>query len=202
MSRRAAIEEKNMSILNCFFALAAAFFVAIPGFATASDALTVDAGALANLRLSMPDSAASKNYLGLKGTDTFTMPQIKADTVIIEIFSMYCPICQAEAPVVNELHQLIEKTPSLKGKVKLIGIGTGNSAFEVEVFRKKYNILFPLFPDEKFAIQKALSEPIRTPTFIAIKGYGGKGLKVKHIHIGRMTPKQFLKEVTAASRRK
>jgi hypothetical protein len=202
MSRCAAIEEKNMTILNCFFALAAAFFVTIPGFAAASDSLAVDAGALANLRLSMPDSAASKNYLGLKGTDTFTIPQIKADTVIIEIFSMYCPICQAEAPVVNELHRLIEKTPSLKGKVKLIGIGAGNSAFEVEVFRKKYNILFPLFPDEKFGIQKALSGPIRTPTFIAIRGSGGKGLKVQHVNIGRMTPKQFLKEATAASRRK
>lgn len=191
-----------MSILNCFFALAAAFFVAIPGFAAAPDSLKADAAALANLRLSMPESAASKNYLGLEGTGTFTMSQIKADTVIIEIFSMYCPICQAEAPVVNKLHQLIEKTPSLKGKVKLIGIGAGNSAFEVDVFRKKYNVLFPLFPDEKFGIQKALSEQIRTPTFIAIKGYGGKGLKVQHVHIGKMTPEQFLKKVTAASRRK
>jgi thiol-disulfide isomerase/thioredoxin len=202
MSRCAAIEEKNMSILNCCLALAAVSFVTIPGLATASDSLTVDAGALAGLRLSVSDNAAAKAYLGLKGTDTFTMPQIKADTVIIEIFSMYCPICQAEAPVVNELHQLIEKTPSLKGKVKLIGIGAGNSAFEVEVFRKKYNILFPLFPDEKFAIQKALSGPIRTPTFIAVRGYGGKGLKVQHVHIGRMTPEQFLKKATAASRRK
>ena len=202
MSRRATIEEKNMSILNCFFALAAVCFVTIPGLATASDSLTVDAGALAGFRFSIPDNAGAKNYLGLKGTDTFTIPQIKADTVIIEIFSMYCPICQAEAPVVNELHRLIEKTPSLKGKVKLIGIGAGNSAFEVEVFRKKYNILFPLFPDEKYGIQKALSGPIRTPTFVAIKGFGGKGLKVQHVHVGRMTPKQFLKEVTAASRRK
>ncbi len=164
-----------MSILNCFFALAAAFFVTIPGLATASDSLTVDAGALANLRLSMPDSAASKNYLGLKGTDTFTIPQIKADTVIIEIFSMYCPICQAEAPVVNELHRLIEKTPSLKGKVKLIGIGAGNSAFEVEVFRKKYNILFPLFPDEKFGIQKALSRADPNPNIYCDQGFWRQG---------------------------
>jgi thiol-disulfide isomerase/thioredoxin len=202
MSKCAAIKGKNMSILNCFFALTAVCIVTIPGLAAASDSLTVDAGALACMQLSMPDDAAAKDYLGLKGTGTFTMPQIKAETVIIEIFSMYCPICQAEAPVVNELHQLIEKTPSLKRKVKLIGIGAGNSAFEVEVFRKKYNILFPLLPDEKFAIQKAISGPIRTPTFIAIKGYSGKGLKVQHTHVGRMTPEQFLKKATAASRRK
>lgn len=187
-----------MSILNCFLALATVTFVTIPGLARASESLTVDAGALAGMQLSIAENAAAKDYLGLKGTGTFTMPQIKADTVIIEIFSMYCPICQAEAPMVNELHQLIENTPSLKGKVKLIGIGTGNSHFEVDVFRKKYNILFPLFPDEKFLIQKAVSEPIRTPTFIAIKQIDGKGLKVQRTHVGGIKPEQFMKELMAA----
>ncbi len=192
----------NMSVINCFLALVAVSLTVIPALAAGPDSLVVDAGALADLRFSTPQNAGAKGYLGLKDSGAFTLPQIKANTVIIEIFSMYCPICQAEAPVVNELHQYIEKTPSLRGKVKLIGIGAGNSAFEVDVFRKKYNILFPLFPDEKFAIQKALSGPIRTPTFIVVKGSGGKALKVHHAHIGRIDAKEFMKQVTAASRRK
>jgi thiol-disulfide isomerase/thioredoxin len=192
------VKERNMKMFKSFLALAAVLLVMIPGLATASESFAVDAKILARMKLSMPEGAAAKDYLGLSNTGTFTMPQIKADTVIIEIFSMYCPICQAEAPVVNELHQLIENTPSLKGKVKLIGIGTGNSHFEVDVFRKKYNILFPLFPDEKFLIQKALSEPIRTPTFIAIRHVDGKGLKVQRTHIGGIKPEQFLKELMAA----
>jgi thiol-disulfide isomerase/thioredoxin len=192
----------KMGIINCFLALVAVSLGVIPALAAGPGSLVVDAGALAGLQFSAPKKAAAKGYLGLKDSDAFTLPQIKADTVIIEVFSMYCPICQAEAPVVNELHQLIEKTPSLKGKVKLIGIGAGNSAFEVEVFRKKYNILFPLFPDEKFGIQKALSGPIRTPTFIAVKGYGRKTLKVRYVHVGKIDPKQFLKAATAASRRR
>jgi thiol-disulfide isomerase/thioredoxin len=192
----------NMSLVNCLLALVAVSLGVLPALAAGPDSLVVDAGALAEFSLATPESSAAKNYLGLSDTGTFTLPRIKANTVIVEIFSMYCPICQAEAPVVNELHQYIEKTPSLRGKVKLIGIGAGNSAFEVEVFRKKYNILFPLFPDEKFAIQKALSGPIRTPTFIVVKGSGGKALKVHHAHIGRIDAKEFLKQVTAASRRK
>jgi thiol-disulfide isomerase/thioredoxin len=191
-----------MRILSCCAGLALVSLILISGMAAASDSLVVDAGVLAGLRFPTPKNSGARAYLGLKDSDAFTLPQIKADTLIIEIFSMYCPICQAEAPVVNELHRLIEKTPSLKGKVKLIGIGAGNSEFEVGVFRKKYNILFPLFPDEKFAIQKALSGPIRTPTFIAVKGYGRKTIKVHHAHIGKIDPKQFLKAATAGSRRK
>ena len=192
-----------MNILHFFLAVVAVSFVAFPGLAAAaSDSFQIDADALSGLRFSMPENPAAKAYLGLTGTGTFTMPQIRADMVIFEIFSMYCPVCQAEAPVVNTLHQLIQGTSSLKGKVKLIGIGAGNTPFEVEIFRKKYNVLFPMFPDEKLSIQKAISGPIRTPTFVAVKSYGGNRLKVQHSHVGGINPEQFLKEIVAASHRK
>jgi len=191
-----------MNMVHCFLALVAVSLVMVPGFAVTSDSLEVNAGVLSSFPLSIPESTAAKDYLGLNGTGTFTIPQIKANIVIFEIFSMYCPVCQAEAPVVNELNQLIENTSSLKGKVKLIGIGAGNSPFEVEVFRKKYSIQFPIFPDEKLAIQKVISGPIRTPTFVAVKRSDGKRLSVQHSHVGRISPEQFLKEVIAASNRK
>ena len=120
------------------------------------------------ISLTIPKDPAHRDYLGLEGEGEFKIPQIETEAVIIEIFSMYCPHCQREAPHVNELYKAIEQSPKYKGKFKIIGIGAGNSSFEVEVFRQKYEIPFPLFPDPDLSIHERLGD-VRTPYFIGVK---------------------------------
>lgn len=130
-------------------------------------------GVLPELILSVPPKPEHQKYLGLAGEGRFIIPQIKAEVVLLEIFSMYCPHCQNNAQIVNEFYRTIENNRNLKEKIKLIGIGAGNSSFEVDVFRKKYNIEFPLFPDGDYSIHKIVGE-VRTPYFIGVKiGEGG-----------------------------
>jgi thiol-disulfide isomerase/thioredoxin len=118
--------------------------------------------------LPVPKNPDERNYLGLSGSGLFKIPQIKAKAVIVEIFSMYCPYCQKDAPGVNELYRLIENNPDIKNKIKLIGIGAGNSHYEVEVYKKTYQVPFPLFPDKDFTIHKVCGE-VRTPYFMVVK---------------------------------
>jgi peroxiredoxin len=122
---------------------------------------------LPGIVLSVPQNPAHREYLGLTAGASFTIPQIKAKVVIIEIFSMYCPYCQKEAPVVNELYRKIQHNSRFKASIKLIGIGVGNTAFEVDHFRNTYQIPFPLFSDSDFAIHKKIGE-VRTPYFFGI----------------------------------
>jgi thiol-disulfide isomerase/thioredoxin len=135
----------------------------------------------------------------LIGKGTFQIPEIKAKVVIIEIFSMYCPYCQREAPEVNKLYRAVEGDPNLRGKIKLIGIGAGNSQFEVGVFRKTYKVPFPLFPDEDFSLHKCFGET-RTPYFIAIQIYENGTHKVIYSKLGGIEgAEKFLKQITQLS---
>jgi thiol-disulfide isomerase/thioredoxin len=151
------------------------------------------------MNLPIPKNPEERNYLGLSGSGSFKIQQIKAKVVIIEIFSMYCPYCQKDAPGVNELYRLIENNPEIKNKIKLIGIGAGNSSYEVEVFKKTYNVPFPLFPDKDFTIHKACGE-VRTPYFMVVKLNDDGTHQIVHTQLGEYPGAQpFLELVLKVS---
>ena len=149
--------------------------------------------------LPAPQDEIHKNYLGLLNDEDFSLGQIKADIVIIEIFSMYCPICQREAANVNTLFDLIQKNES-PVKIKLIGIGAGNSSFEVEFFKKKYTIEFPLFSDSDFAIHKKIGT-VRTPHFFGLALQGNGKFRVFYSKSGDISdPEIFLETLLKVSK--
>ncbi|KQC06201.1 MAG: redoxin [Smithella sp. SDB] len=145
-----------------------------------------------------PDNPAELKYLGLSGSGSFRINQIKADVVIIEIFSMYCPYCQGEAPSINNLFTLIESNPAYKNKIKIIGIGINNSLFETNIFKKKYKIEFPLIPDGDFKLHKIIGE-VRTPYFVVMKLKGGK-TEVIYSKLGALGDnKTFIEQIVKSS---
>ena len=148
-------------------------------------------GRLPAISLPVPKNSDEKIYLGLSGGGSFKIHQIKAKVVLIKIFNLYCPVCQSTASAMVELHHQIEKHPDFRGKIKLIGIGAGNSQSEIEVFKQNNNIPFPVFPDQDFSIHKSLGE-VRTPFFIALKINRDRSHEIVHTHLGGLMDIQGL----------
>jgi peroxiredoxin len=191
-----SVDEENMNnlarvFLSSMTILACLSFLGLVPAQAAGDPPAVG-GRLPDLVLPVPQDAAEKAYLGLRTGDTFRIPQIAADLVIVEIFSMYCPYCQKEAPRVNELYDLISKRANLRSRIKMIGIGAGNSVFETKVFKDQYQVPFPLLPDGDFTIHKLVGE-VRTPYFIAIETRSDGWHRVLYSSVGGIEdPQKFL----------
>jgi thiol-disulfide isomerase/thioredoxin len=142
---------------------------------------------LAEILLPLPEASKQRAYLGIPAStaarDRFALHDLSADLVVVEIFSMYCPHCQREAPKVNLLFEALQKRPKDAPRIRLLGIGVGNSPMEVAVFRKTYSIAFPLFPDGDFIIHKQLGE-VRTPFFLAFRPGDPPPIKLVLAHLG------------------
>jgi thiol-disulfide isomerase/thioredoxin len=166
------MKKHKKQLIVVLFILVSSFFVAIDS-GTAANPASTDRQAFPTFTLPVPKSDADKGYLGLGGSGTFKTGIIKAQVLIIEVFSFYCPHCQRTAAQINDLYQMIEKRADLKGKIKMIGIGAKNSAYEVDSYKERYHVPFPLFPDEDMEITEKLGVK-GTPTFIGVK-VDGKG---------------------------
>jgi thiol-disulfide isomerase/thioredoxin len=127
-------------------------------------------------------------YLAPTGSE-LTPSSIGADFLLVEVFSMYCPICQRDAPMVNDLYERVNGS-ELGKRIRFIGIGAGNTPFEVEFYRKKYAVAFPLFDDPRYVYHKALGE-VGTPAFYLVDRT--RGLAVLLEHVGEIkNPDEFI----------
>lgn len=179
-----------MKKITLFLAILAVLSFIAPAAQAAQPA---KGGTLPDFTLNTKNSG-ERSYLGV-GSGPFRVSDIKSNLVIVEIFSMYCPHCQKDAPNVNQVYTKIESDPALKGRIKIIGIGAGNSQLEVDTFRQRYKVPFPLFPDKDFQIHDLLGQP-RTPFFIVLNLQPGTKERIIETHLGPYeSPDQFLNSV-------
>lgn len=94
------------------------------------------------------------------------LSDIGADFVLVEVFSMYCPICQHDAPGVNEMFNQVLASDKAS-RIRFVGVGAGNTPFEVAFYRKKFTVQFPLFEDPNYVAHKAVGN-VGTPAYYLI----------------------------------
>ena len=113
-----------------------------------------------------------RHYLDVQG-DSLVLTDIQAQFLLIEVYSLYCGPCRREAPAINAMYARTHEL-GIADAVKFIGIAAGNTPYEVNVFREKYGVPFPLFPDEDFRLHTALGN-MGIPGFIFLRLDGEEG---------------------------
>ncbi len=78
-----------MGAILKYLAVFCAVVLVITGISRADSQPPAVGGVLPEFALPVPKADEHQLYLGVAGKDSFTIPEIKADIVIIEIFSMY-----------------------------------------------------------------------------------------------------------------
>jgi hypothetical protein len=131
-----------------------------------------------------PGNEKHRNYLGLSEKESFSVKDIKAKIILVEIMNVYCSGCQSQAPVYNQLYSLIQSTRSLKKDIRIIGVAAGNNVQEVKIYQDHFQVPFPIIPDPQYLIHKAIGGS-PTPFSIVVKRASqGKPIVVAYTHLG------------------
>ncbi|MCX5657855.1 MAG: redoxin domain-containing protein [Candidatus Omnitrophica bacterium] len=120
------------------------------------------------LELTSPTDTKELDYLGLTANrSVFLVSEIKADVIIVELVTAYCSYCEGKISRLNEVYQLVQKSPYSE-KIKIIGVGMSNTERELNLFKEKYNIPFPLFADPENRIY-TVSGRVDMPHWVVLK---------------------------------
>lgn len=124
---------------------------------------------LPEMSLSAPDSKKDKTYLGINGKSLFSIKDIDAQLIVLEIMGVYCPVCYKQRPNINRLFHRINKNADLSGKVKFLAIAAGGTPMEVAYYLKESKTPYPVLSDENFVLHKNMDEPLTPYTLVVTR---------------------------------
>ncbi len=131
------------------------------------------------IKLDNPRSEQDSKYLSLKDPGSFSLSQLPAKLIVLEVFSVVCPHCQAQASKLNEIYNLIQQDLQLSRDIKIIGISMASNQEKTDKWKAALHVPFPLFADFEGEIWKKLGKP-SVPFILLIDKDG----KVLHTHSG------------------
>jgi hypothetical protein len=132
----------------------------------------VTLGTLLKVPLKGELGAQERAYLGVAGEGGFTLADVRADLLVVEFFNASCYACAMMAPVMVEAWKKVEGREDLRGRVRFLGIGVGNSGAQVKTFHDQYATPFPAVPDAFFEAFDAVGSAEGTPYIILLRRDG------------------------------
>jgi peroxiredoxin len=117
-------------------------------------------------------TAEQRGYLGLGAPGPFTIGAVRGDLVVVEFFNASCYGCVMMAPVMDEAWRKVDARSDLKGRVRFVGIGVGNTLEQVRDFHDRYETPFPMLADPEFTTFEALGTLEGTPYLMLLRKNG------------------------------
>lgn len=130
-------------------------------------------------------SAKDRAYLGLAANDRFTIKDLKAEVILVDIFDVYCIPCQKQAPFYNELYGMIQSNPKTRDRIKMIAVAEGNQDDEIKKFRDHFKVPYPIASDPEYALNKAVGGPPAPFTIIVQKSPDKLTVAATHLGINK-----------------
>ena len=118
--------------------------------------------------LNAPPAPRDRAYLGLPSDGMFSVSDITADLVLVEMLNVHCEDCLNRLEAYNALFQDIEADPVTRDRVKMMAVGVGNTGGEIQRFSSEYHVRFPLVADPQFTLHAAVGKPV-TPFSILVR---------------------------------
>jgi peroxiredoxin len=107
--------------------------------------------------------AADYESLGLRGRDgEVKLSEITGELLVLEFFNKYCLTCWRQAPQLQTFSQLLEPG-DLRGRVQILAVGAGNGPRELEEFRRRFELTYPIAPDPRFDLFYELGDSAGAP---------------------------------------
>ena len=122
-----------------------------------------------NLKFAKTMAETDQRYLGLKTPGPYTLKDIQAKYVLIEVLNANCPHCVEQAGAMNRLYRLVEGS-DLKDRLKFIGV-VSNSEAAAAGWKQAYKVPFALAPDPEWEIAGDLNIT-GTPTTVVVDKSG------------------------------
>lgn len=113
--------------------------------------------------LQAPSHPPDRELLGLdQDAREFALAELDTDLLVILVFDMYCHVCRQSAQNMKWTSEQIQNSPYIKN-ARVVGIGRGDTDFEVQTFRKKLKLDFACVPDRNKQVTDAMGIQ-RTPS--------------------------------------
>lgn len=134
--------------------------------------------------LPAPFEPSQRSYLGLANNQPFTLSQVDANIVLVEMLNVHCPHCVRQTTPYNELYRKIEADPETRGRIKILGVAVANNDEAIDDFSVIYSVAFPVISDRHFKLHKALRAGPTPFSIYALRNHTEEPFVVTDTHLG------------------